>query len=130
MSAFWSPEVEAILLTSINELPDGSIEERLKPAHQRLIRQSLWEDRALAYYSKIACPVLLVPAAARPQPGGHPPEKLEHANEFSAAKGFMADQVARLIRQCTVLWMPDTAHDIQLHHPQRLAAAIAEFIKE
>src|SRR2546430_174206 len=47
MSAFWSPEVEAILLTSINELPDGSIEERLKPAHQRLIRQSLWEDRAL-----------------------------------------------------------------------------------
>jgi pimeloyl-ACP methyl ester carboxylesterase len=130
MSAFWSPEVEAILLASINELPDGSIEERLKPTHQRLIRQALWEDRALVYYRKIACPVLLVPAAVRPQPGGHLPEKLEHANEFAAAKGLMADQVASLIRQCTVLWMPDTAHDIQLHHPQRLAAAIAEFIKE
>src|SRR6266567_1080043 len=41
MGAFWSPEVEAILLASVIELPDGSIEERLKPAHQRQIRQSL-----------------------------------------------------------------------------------------
>jgi pimeloyl-ACP methyl ester carboxylesterase len=130
MAAFWSPEVEAILLTSVVEQPGGKIEERLNPAHQRLIRQALWEDRALSYYGKIRCPVLLVPAAARPQPGGQPPEKLENASEFASAKGYMAAQVARIIRRCTILWMPDTAHDIQLHRPQSLAAAITEFIKE
>jgi pimeloyl-ACP methyl ester carboxylesterase len=130
MAAYWSPEVEAILLASVIERPTGKIEERLQPAHQRLIRQALWEDRALSYYGKIRCPVLLVPAAARPKPGGEPPEKLENASEFAAAKGYMAVQVARIIRRCTILWMPDTAHDIQLHRPQRLAAAITEFIKE
>ncbi len=130
MTNFWSPEVEAILLSSIRELPDGKVEERLKLAHQRMIRQSLWEDRALSYYSKVACPVLLVPAAAQPKPGGHLPEKLENAGEFAAAKGYMAAQVARIIPRCTVLWMPDTAHDIQLHRPQHLAAAIASFVNE
>ena len=130
MADYWSPEVEAILLTTVRELPDGKMEELLKPEHQRLIRQSLWEDRALSYYGKVACPVLLVPAAAQPKPGGHLPEKLENADEFAAAKGYMAAQVARTIRSCTVLWMSDTAHDIQLHRPQRLAAAIARFIRE
>ena len=128
MAAFWSPVVEAILLTAVIERPNGEIEERLKPAHQGLIRQALWEDRALSYYGKITCPVLLVPAADRPRPGGYPPERLENASEFAAAKGYMVAQVARAIRQCTILWMPDTTHDIQLHRPQRLAAAIAEFI--
>lgn len=130
MADFWSPEVEAILLASVRELPDGKMEDRLKPEHQRLIRQSLWEDRALSYYGKVACPVLLVPAAAQPKPDGLPPEKLEHASEFAEAKGYMAAQVARAIRKCTVLWMPNTAHDIQLHRPQLLAAAIANFVKE
>lgn len=130
MADYWSPEVESILLASVKELPDGKIEECLQPAQQRLIRQSLWEDRALSYYSKVSCPVLLVPAAAQPKPGVHPPEKLENADEFAAAKGFMAAQVARLIQRCTVLWMPDTAHDIQLHRPQLLAAAIASFVRE
>ncbi len=130
MADFWSPEVEAILLTSVRELPGGRMEELLKPAHQRLIRLSLWEDRALSFYGKVACPVLLVPAAAPPEPGGHLPEKLENADEFAAAKGYMAAQVARTIHSCTVLWMPDAAHDIQLHRPHRLAAAIASFIRD
>ena len=130
MADFWSPAVESILLTSVRELPDGKIEERLKPEHQRLIRQSLWENRALSYYGKVSCPVLLVPAAAQPQPGGYLPEKLENAGEFAATKGYMASQVARIIRKCSVLWMPDAAHDIQLHRPQRLAAAIASFVRE
>src|SRR5205823_2008837 len=78
MADFWSLAVESILLTSVRELPTGKIEERLKPEHQRLIRQALWEDRALSYYSKVSCPVLLVPAAAQPQSGGYLPEKLEN----------------------------------------------------
>jgi len=130
MADFWSPEIESILLAAVRELPAGSIEDRLKPDHQRQIRQSLWEDHALSYYGKVACPVLLVPAAAPPMPGGLPPEKLENAGEFAVAKGYMAAQVARAIHSCTVFWMSDTAHDIQLHRPQRLAAAITSFVKE
>jgi pimeloyl-ACP methyl ester carboxylesterase len=129
MAAFWSPEVESIVLTYVRELPDGRIEERLRPQHQRLIRESLWEDRALSYYGKVACPVLLVPAAAEPQMGDEPPERLESAEEFAAAKGYMAAQVARTIQRCTVLWMPETAHDIQLQRPQVLANAIASFVR-
>jgi pimeloyl-ACP methyl ester carboxylesterase len=130
MSDFWSPAIEAILLTFVRELANGTLEERLQPEQQRQIRQSLWEEQALPYYSKVRCPVLLIPAAAQPLPGGQPPEKLENAAEFAAAKGYMAAQVARIIPNCTVLWMPNTAHDIQFHRPQRLAAAIASFVRE
>ncbi len=129
MDAFWSPEVEVIVSTYVRVLPDGRVEERLKPEHQQRIRESVWEDRALSYYSKLTCPVLLVPAAAEPQPGGEPPERLEDADEFAAAKGYMAAQVERAIQHCSVFWMPDTAHDIQLQRPKILAKAITDFIK-
>ena len=130
MSAFWSSDVEAIVLTYIRELPDGSVEDRLLPAHQVEIRASLWEDRALSYYGKLACPVLLVPAAAKPRPDEELPERLEDADEFAAAKGQMAAQVSRAIQRCSVLWMPATSHDIQLQRPHTLAQAIVSFLKE
>jgi pimeloyl-ACP methyl ester carboxylesterase len=130
MSVFWSPEVENIVLKYIQELPDGRVQERLLPEQQRLILASLWEDRVLAYYGKLSCPVLLMPAADRPLPGAELPERLEVAGEFSAAKGQMVAQVARAIQRCSVLWMPDTAHDIQLQRPRVLAEAIANFLQE
>jgi pimeloyl-ACP methyl ester carboxylesterase len=129
MDSFWSPEIAEIVSTYVHVLPDGRVEEHLKPEHQRRIRESVWEDRALAYYGKLTCPVLLVPAAAEPQPGEEPPERLEDAEEFAAAKGYMAAQVQRAIQHCSVFWMPDTVHDIQLQRPKVLAKAIADFIK-
>lgn len=128
MADFWSPEVEAIVLATVQEQPDGSMQALLKPENQRLIRIALWEDHALAYYSKVTCPVLLIPAAEQPLPGGQPPEKLERQEEFAIAKGYMAAQVARILHHCSVLWMPDTAHDIQLQRPLHLSAAIVSFV--
>jgi pimeloyl-ACP methyl ester carboxylesterase len=128
MSNFWSPAVEAIIKTYVRQLPDGRVEERLLPTHQRQIRESLWEDRALSYYSKLLCPVLLIPAAIQPQMGEELPERLENADEFAAAKGYMAEQVARAIQRCSIMWMPDTTHEIQLQRPQVLANAIERFL--
>lgn len=128
MRSFWSPEIEAIVQTYIRDLPDGRVEECLGAEQQRRIRESLWEDRALSYYGKLTCPVLLVPAAAQPRPGEEPPERLEHSDEFAAAKGYMAEQVARMIPRCSVLWMPDTSHEIQLQRPQVLSEAISTFM--
>jgi pimeloyl-ACP methyl ester carboxylesterase len=129
MSSFWSPAIESILATYIFDLPDGRVEECLPAEQQRLIRAALWDDRALSYYGKLTCPVLLVPAAAQPQSEAELPERLEHSDEFAVAKGYMAAQVARAIQHCSVLWMPDTAHDIQLQRPQVLAKAILDFVQ-
>lgn len=130
MEEFWTPDVEAIVRTYVREREDGQIEERLGPEQQQKIRASLWEDRALDYYSKLTCPVLLVPAATQPQPGEEPPERLEMATEFAAAKGYMAAQVARAIARCSVLWMSDTTHYIQLQRPDILAQAIIDFVSD
>lgn len=130
MFSFWSPEVENIVLTYVQHLPDGRVQELLLPEQQALIHASLWEDRVLSYYRKLSCPVLLMPAADRPLPGAEPPEKLEVADEFSAAKGQLVAQVARAIQRCSVLWMPDTTHDIQLQRPRVLAKAVADFLQE
>ena len=129
MSSFWSSEVEDIFLAQVCEMPQGTVLERLQPEYQRKIRESLWEDRALSYYGKLTCPVLLVPAAAKPQPHDELPERLEQANEFAAAKGQMVAQVSRAIRRCSVLWMPNTTHYIQLQHPEVLSKAIAVFLQ-
>ena len=129
MHSFWSPEVEDILLQTVQELPDGRLEECLHSDNQRRIRESLWDDRTLAYYSKLTCPVLLIPAAGEPQPDKEYPEQLEHTDEFAEAKGHMAAQVAHVISRCSVLWMPDTSHDIQLQRPHVLAQAIERFME-
>ncbi|MBV9021571.1 MAG: alpha/beta hydrolase [Ktedonobacteraceae bacterium] len=128
MCTFWSPQVQCIVLTYIRELPDGRVEEHLHADIQRRIRTSLWEDRALSYYSKVTCPVLLVPAATEPKSGEELPERLERAEDFASAKGHMALQVSRIIRRCSVLWMPATSHEIQLQRPALLAQAIARFV--
>jgi pimeloyl-ACP methyl ester carboxylesterase len=129
MSSFWSPEFETIFLAKVRETPDGTLEERLRPEYQRKIRESMWDDRALSYYGKLACPVLLVPAAAKPQPHDELPERLEQADEFAAAKGQMVAQVSRAIQRCSVQWMPDTTHYIQLQRPQVLSNAMADFLQ-
>src|SRR5436305_2001495 len=129
MSSFWSPEVEATLLAQVREMPDGTLEECLRPEHQHKIRESLWEDPALSYYGKLRCPVLLVPAAAKPQPHDELPERLERADEFAAAKGQMVAQVSRAIQRCSVLWMPNTTHYIQLHRSKVLSDTIAGFLQ-
>ncbi len=128
MLPFWTPEVEAILLATVRELPDGRLEEYLHTRNQRQIRESLWDDRALAYYSKLTCPVLLIPAAGEPPQEQEFPERLEHTDEFATAKGYMAAQVAAIIQRCSILWMPDTTHDIQLQRPRVLAQAITRFM--
>lgn len=129
MLSFWSPEIETIFLAQVEEMPDGILKERLRAEYQQKIRESLWEDRALRYYSRLTCPVLLVPAAAQPQPDDELPERLEQADEFAAAKGQMVAQVSRAIQRCSVLWMPDTTHYIQLQRPQILSNAIIEFLQ-
>ena len=128
MCTFWSPQVQSIVLTYIRELPDGRLEEHLHADTKLRIRASLWEDRALSYYCKVTCPVLLVPAAAKPRSGEQLPERLERAEEFAVAKGQMALQVSRIIQCCSVLWMPATSHEIQLQRPALLAQAIARFV--
>lgn len=130
MATFWSPEIEQIVLTYVETLPGGRVIERLRTEQQRQIRSALWEDRSLSYYSKLTCPVLLIPAACQPSSEDDLPERLENADEFAAAKGYMAQQVARAIQHCTVLWMLDTAHDIQFQRPEELARAITNFIQE
>ena len=125
----WSPDIETILMTYVCELPDGQVEERLHAEHQRQIRSSMWEDRALSYYPRLTCPVLLVPAAPQPGAGSIATRRQSATDEFSIAKGQMTNQIARVIQSCSILWMPETVHDIQLQRPRELAEAIANFLQ-
>jgi pimeloyl-ACP methyl ester carboxylesterase len=130
MSPFWSPEVQEIVMRSVRELEDGSLEEVLHPEHQRKIRESLWDERMVLYYSKISSPVLMILATILPQTWQQILEEVECMDEFVAAKGEMALQVARALRTCSIVWMHDTAHDVQLHRPPQLAELISDFMRE
>ena len=129
MAAYWSPEVEEIVLSYVRERSDGCVEPRLLPENQRKIREALWDESLVPFYGRVTCPVLLIPAASEPRPGESPPERLEEAPDFAAARGLMALRFARALPHCAIYWMPETAMDLQLHRPQRLANGIARFLK-
>lgn len=116
---YWSEAVEATLRGSFAVGLDGRISPRLSLANHLRILRAMWEQRPSRLYEQVRCPVLIVPAR-RDDPDTRAAE-LRARRERQVAAALAAIPSAR------VLWMDDTVHDIPLHRPEELAAAIVRF---
>lgn len=87
--------------------------------HLQIVR-SLWEFQANERYSKIRCPVLMLPA--RIQSPQTPTDKA-----FLASKEYGISQAARSIKDLQVYWFEDTIHDVPLQRPVELSTVLAQF---
>jgi pimeloyl-ACP methyl ester carboxylesterase len=117
--AYWSEAVEATLRGSFAIESDGRIAPRLTLANHLRILRAMWEQRPSRLYAHVRCPVLIVPARRDGSDADGDEPRARRERQVAAA--------AAAIPSARVLWMDDTVHDVPLHRPEELAAAIARF---
>lgn len=105
----WTPDIEAIALTSIYRNDDGSVRECLDREHQKLILTGGSFQDISALYPTLKCPILMVPA-----------ENVTSSPERREARRAAIAEAAAQIPVAQVHWVPETVHDIQLHKPDIL----------
>lgn len=120
--ASWSPDEVAvqIILGNFEISEDETIYPRLKFERHMQIVRAMWEFKTYEYFSRLGCPVLVVPA--------HPAEPhLPRDKEYLEFKQRGIARLSQLKHDMQVYWMKDTIHDIPLQRPEELANLIADF---
>jgi pimeloyl-ACP methyl ester carboxylesterase len=114
-----TPAVEAAILASFEIDAENHIHRRLSVEYHMRIMRALWEQKLADLYDKVVSPTLIiVPKSPHDNPA------------LLAEKEKGAASAERLIADVEVMWLDDTAHDVPLHRPHRLAEEIKRFIKE
>ncbi len=117
-SDYWGPAVEATMRGSFAIGPDGRVRPQLSRANHMKVLRALWEQRPSQFYTQVRCPTLIVPARrSGPDPRGE---------QYRAARELQVARAAAGIPGARVHWMEETVHDVPLHRPRELAAAILD----
>ncbi len=120
----WQPDSQAIqiILANFDVTEQEIITPHLSFEHHMQIVRAMWEFKTYQYYTRLRCPVLIVPA--RPAEPLSPQEQ-----EFLALKKRGVARAQETIKDVRVHWMEDSIHDIPLQRPAELAELLAEFAK-
>jgi pimeloyl-ACP methyl ester carboxylesterase len=94
---------------NFEELPDGTVRNRLTRDRHAAILRSLWQHHPRELYPKVTAPTLLMPA------GGPDGERAGRVTEAAAA-----------LAHGTIRWYEGADHDLHAQHPARVAADLAE----
>lgn len=113
----WTEEGVEATLANFETLSDGTLRPWLTLARHMEILRALWEHRPSELYPAVREPVLLAPATR-----GTWGWELTKREEVGKAEAGLA--------RCRVRWFQDTDHDIQVHRPAELAAAILEAVDD
>jgi pimeloyl-ACP methyl ester carboxylesterase len=119
LSEVAGPELEAVLMASVTVNGDGSISERLSRENQVLILKEMGNLNVRELYERVRAPVLFAGALGADGRG----------QEWNERKRESVRRARELIPNSVEHWFPDTAHDIQLHRPRELAAALEGFVR-
>ncbi|MBI1886723.1 MAG: alpha/beta hydrolase [Chloroflexi bacterium] len=115
----WSPEFERMFLTNFEVREDGTIWRRLPVEHHMKVVRALYDLSPSQLLPLVQSPVLIVVASRKPQG--------EREERWQRYRREGLESAARLLRQCETVVMEDTIHDIPVHRPRELAAAIERF---
>jgi pimeloyl-ACP methyl ester carboxylesterase len=119
MGSAWSPEAEAITLHNFEVREDGTIAPRMRKANHMQVVRAIWEHRPSELWTRVQCPVLMMPAV------GPEPHDARTRDILENKRRNIATAEERLQRSQTI-WMMDTIHDIPLQRPVELAEAIKQ----
>ena len=114
----WRPETEAIILAGFDIGPDDRIAPRLTYEHHLAIVRALWETDVLADAGRVECPVLLLPSVR------------EGKDDVERKRALVVAAAARFsnARSVQTVWLEDSIHDVPLQRPERVAAALRDFL--
>ncbi len=118
----WSPEAEAITLQNFEVRADGTIAPWLRKSNHMQVVRAIWEHRPSELWTRVQCPVLMIPAVAPEPHDARTRDTLENKHRNIA----LAEQH---LKRSQTIWMTDTIHDIPLQRPAELAQAIKTFAR-
>jgi len=118
----WKPDDQdiSIILANFEISEQETISPHLSFEHHMQILRSMWEYKTYERFTRLGCPVLMVPAAP---PGSHLPEQQAYLG--LKERGIQYAEAA--IKKLSVKRMVDTIHDIPLQRPTELAEIILQF---
>jgi len=118
VAEIWSEQLGEMILSNL-EVRDGKVYRRLPiPDHMKIARE-IWEQDTSKIWTRIRCPVLMVPAI---KASDDPQRDL-----WTRAKLQGIETAKTLLRDVHVVPMEDTIHDVPIQRPKELAAAIIDF---
>ena len=120
----WSqmpPHLADIILENFEVLEDNTIRARLSRDNHIRIIEALWEHRPSTLYSRVKCPVLIMPARRQ---GDESATARRIRREESVAAASAAMPAGK------VVWLEDSIHDVPLQRPELVAGVIRDHIKE
>ncbi len=112
-------EVEQIVLANFDVNDDGTIASRLSRDNHLRIIDALWDHKPSELYSRVDCPVLLMPAR---QAGDTSPQARRWRRDESIARA------ESLLPSARTVWMEDSIHDVPIQRPELVASTIADHI--
>ena len=121
LGEFWNDDVQQIVLANFRVDTNDTIHPHLSRDNHLKILRSLWEQKPSALWSRVRCPILLVPST-RDHPDPRNAVWMEHKRKGIA----LAEERAPSLE---VVWMDDTIHDVPLQRPAELAGAIRSFLE-
>lgn len=114
----WSDAGVEATLANFETLPDATVRPWLTLERHLHILHALWSQRPGDLYGAVAAPVLIAVA----DDPANPTWMAVKAQQVAAAEAALA--------QVSVQWFPSTAHDIHVHRPAALAAALLEWMEK
>jgi pimeloyl-ACP methyl ester carboxylesterase len=122
LGGIWSPELAESVLGHFEHFPDGTIRPWLRREQHMQIVRAIWEHRPSRLWSRVQCPVLLVPARQLRAEG--------RSAEMLVAKEASVVLAERELARSRTLWMEETIHDVPLQRPRELGEAIRQLARE
>ena len=114
-------EIEQIVLANFEVLEDRTIRARLSRRNHMQIIEAFWTHRPSALYSKVTCPVLLMPAR---HPDSQSPPAAVHFD-----KDEILSAAENLLPVSETVWLEDSIHDVPIQRPELVAGVIRQRIE-
>jgi pimeloyl-ACP methyl ester carboxylesterase len=109
----WVPRGVEMTLGNFEHLQDGTVRPWLTLDNHMVILRALYDQHVLELFPKINVPVLICPAA--------------DGSEWTPSKRTQVDVAVERIPDTEVHWFADTAHDIHVDQPEKLARLMLKF---
>jgi pimeloyl-ACP methyl ester carboxylesterase len=120
MQGVWSPKIQEMLLSNFL-IEDGKVYRRLTIENHMKVARAIYGQKPGQIYSRVRCPVLLVPAFR--EPVGEQEMAWQRLRDEGIKKALEMLPGARLRA------MENTPHDVPVFRPEHLASAIVEFAR-
>jgi pimeloyl-ACP methyl ester carboxylesterase len=117
LGAFWSDEVESIIMAGFEVFPDDTIAPWLTFERHMQIVRAIWDYHGAELLGHVTCPVLLMPAIRAID---------AERNERKLAAVAAAELAGAHVR---TVWLQDSIHDVPLQRPQLVADTLTAFVR-